>query len=383
MDQSLQAELEQSIERQSRGEAFVPPESVTILGFVRSGSEPDSNIPEAIAGLPPGKHNATIDNIDYRVLIADNGAERYFLLFNTDLQHEREQQLKLYLWFIAVLMVLLSTLSGFWLALGMVNPLTRLAKQVAMSKGDEIRFSLDKLSRDDEVGELARAFEHYVQRLKLFVEREKNFTADISHELRTPLAVILGAIEVLEHDSNLTEKQTQRIARIKRAVLETKELSGALLALAREPEKLDEQHSYAVSDVLSDCVEKHRYLMEGNPVQLQMEINGNPRVGADRALLEVVIGNLIRNAFSYTRTGSVRVVLDATRLQIIDTGIGMHSEELTKIFDLHYRGATSSGAGIGLSLVKRICERFGWEISMTSQPGQGTTAEVVFRSATI
>jgi signal transduction histidine kinase len=95
-------------------------------------------------------------------------------------------------------------------------------------------------------------------------------------------------------------------------------------------------------------------------------------------LLEIVVGNLIRNALFNTKSGIVLVRLEAERLIVRDTGVGMRPEELARALERYYKGASSAGAGVGLSLVKRICDRHGWSISLESQEGQGTTAEIDF-----
>jgi signal transduction histidine kinase len=378
MDQSLQTELEQALQLKARGETSYMPDSVTILGFERKGMAPNPAISPIITDLPPGYHNITIKDIDYRMLVVDRNGSRYFMLFDTDLQHEREDTMLKCLIVAAILLTLASAASGSWMAMRIVNPLTRLANQVGRAGPEDIHLPLDKLSRDDEVGELARAFDHYAQRVHSFVNREKQFTGDISHELRTPLAVILAAVEVLERDKRVQEFQAARIARIKRAILETNELCSALLLLAREKSAEHEEQSYIVADVLVDCVEKHRHMIENRPIKLEVEIVGNPRLHAECALLEVVIGNLLRNAFNFTQSGSVTARLETRRLIVRDTGIGIRSEDADRIFDLRHRGEHSTGEGIGLSLVKRICDRFGWSISITSKEGEGTVAEIGF-----
>jgi signal transduction histidine kinase len=378
MDQSLQAELEQALELKARGETSYLPDSVTILGFERKGMAPNAGIPPAIADLPPGYHNVSVKSTDYRMLVADRDHSRYFMLFDTDLQHDREEAMLRYLIATAILLTLASATGGSWLAMHFVTPVTRLAHQVSHAGPEEISLPLAKLSRDDEVGELARAFDHYAQRVHSFINREKQFTGDISHELRTPLAVILAAIEVLERDQRVQEFQAARIARIKRAIVETNELCTALLLLAREKTTEEDEPSYIVSDVLAECVEKHRHMIADRPIKVHVEIMGSPCLRAERALLEVVIGNLLRNAFNFTQSGSVTATLEAKRLIVRDTGIGIRSEDADRIFNLGHRGENSTGEGIGLSLVKRICDRFGWTISITSKEGEGTVAEVGF-----
>jgi signal transduction histidine kinase len=91
-----------------------------------------------------------------------------------------------------------------------------------------------------------------------------------------------------------------------------------------------------------------------------------------------VIGNLIRNALFNTKSGEVVLRLEAERLIVRDTGVGMRPEELARATERYYKGASSAGSGVGLSLVKRICDRHGWRITLDSEEGKGTTAEIDF-----
>jgi signal transduction histidine kinase len=238
--------------------------------------------------------------------------------------------------------------------------------------------TLVKLSSSDEVGELARAFDRYLRRLRDFIERENYFTADVSHELRTPLAIMLGTVEVLESDSALTPKQKERIARIKRAAQDMTDLTSALLLMARERLYNPDELPCEVAELAKACAEKHRHLIGDRPIRLQLELVANPSLIVERPLLEIVIGNLVRNALFHTQSGVVVLRLEADRLIVSDTGIGMGPEELSRAMERHFKGPTSAGSGVGLSLVKRICDRYGWQILLQSERGQGTTAEIRF-----
>jgi signal transduction histidine kinase len=92
----------------------------------------------------------------------------------------------------------------------------------------------------------------------------------------------------------------------------------------------------------------------------------------------MVIGNLLRNAFAYTDRGKIRVLLDGGSLTVTDTGIGIDAKDLPRVFERYYHSQRSHGAGIGLSLVKRICERYGWTITIDSEPGFGTASHLEF-----
>ena len=99
-------------------------------------------------------------------------------------------------------------------------------------------------------------------------------------------------------------------------------------------------------------------------------------------VVEIVIGNLLRNANNYTRDGSIDVAVTARGVRVCDTGIGMSREELDKAFEPFYRVDQSRGLtkghGLGLSIVKRLVRQFGWSISAHSRPGEGTSMEVRF-----
>jgi signal transduction histidine kinase len=301
------------------------------------------------------------------------------MLFDQGPQLQRENRFVFYLAGGILIMALLSAAGGYWLAGRVVEPVVRLSKEVSDASPEGQSPALSEHFSEDELGELARAFDNYLSRLRAFIDRERAFTADVSHELRTPLAVIQGATEVLEGDPTLNPKQKQRIDRIERAGRDMTELTTALLLMAREETagaQPDEQ--CAVTDVVLDCVEKNRHLIEGRPATLDLRLDAEPALPAERTLLGIVIGNLIRNAFSYTETGTIAIRLKADRLVVSDTGIGIKADELARVFQRYYKGSASKGSGIGLSLVKRICDRYGWEVLIESRENEGTTAQLLF-----
>jgi signal transduction histidine kinase len=378
MDETLRAELQDSIERHERDAVFVPPNTISIKGYVLSDRE--KTVPSEIARLQPGKYNVAIQDIDYRALVADKNGVRYFMLFDSESQHQRERQFLFWMAVFGILLTAGSAAGGHWLAGHVIAPVSRLAQQVSEAEAQEVDLSLAKLARDDELGDLARAFDRYIHRMREFTQRESYFTADVSHELRTPLAVILGTVEVLEQDAGLTVKQKDRIDRIARAVHDMIGLTNALLLLAREHRLDNDEPLCPAREVLNSCVERHRHLIIGHPILLEIEASIEFDLPVERPLLEILIGNLLRNSMFYTEAGMVSLHLDPSRLVVQDTGRGMDAEQVHRAFERHYKGPTSSGAGIGLSLVKRICDRYGWVLTMSSDIGRGTKVEVAFQS---
>ncbi len=374
MDEILRVELDKHVHKSG----FETPNTISIEGYVLSPSRQDPGIPPEIRPLTPGTYNVRVGDTDYRVLVVDRDDARYFMLFDTESQHLQEETFFRYVAYFALFMIVSTSAGGFWLASRVTGSVTRLAEQVSRAEPGDTELSLIKLTSNDEVGDLARAFDRYLRRLREFIERENYFTADVSHELRTPLAIMLGSVEVLEQDETLSAKQKERISRIRRAAQDMIELTAALLLMAREHQHSADEQPCHVAEVAHACVEKHRHLIGDRPIRMDVEVIAEPRLIVERPLLEIVIGNLIRNALFNTESGVVLLRLEAERLTVKDTGVGMRPEELARALERYYKGASSTGAGVGLSLVKRICDRYGWRISLNSQEGQGTTAEIDF-----
>lgn len=382
MQETLNAELQDSVARHARDRVFVPPNTLTIKGYVLSPKEPEELVPDQVHHLLPGWHIVQMEGESYFTLVADHNEARYFMLYNMEQQRAREASFLSALVLFAVFMILGSAVGGFWLALRIVAPVTRLAEWVGEAEPGTKHLPSAKLARHDEVGELARAFERYVERLGEFVEREKNFAGDVSHELRTPLAVILGSVEVLQQDESLNEKQRDRLGRIKRSGKEMVGMMHALLLMARERMAGVDEPLCQVAPVVREAVDRHRAALNGSSVDLELAVRAEPALIIEPSLLVIAVDNLLRNAAFHTRQGHIRLSLEADRLEVSDTGIGMTPEEMARAFDRHFKGKASAGFGVGLSLVKRISERYGWKVEIVSRPGEGTAVTLRFDSAT-
>lgn len=377
IDETLRAELDDYMARRARNPSSLPPSATSLQGYVDDGTPGRHAIPEPVRSLATGVHEIELNDEPYRVAVADRGGERFYILFNESRQQARERRFAAYLSLGALIMTLFSAGGGWWLASRVIAPVTDLAMRVR-SLDASARPDLSSNQPHDEVGDLARAFDRYLVRLHGFIDRERAFTADVSHELRTPVASIQGAVEVMQEDEALRAAHGERIERILRGARHMTELIDALLLLAREEsdarmprERVD------VGDIVKDSIERNRYLLRNLNTRVVLDIRAALQLNVERVLLSVVVANLVRNAFSYTRAGEVRVILEPDRLLVSDTGIGIDSEDLDRVFHRYYRGSASQGAGIGLSIVKRICDRYGWSIAMESHVGQGTTAQLI------
>jgi signal transduction histidine kinase len=377
MDQTLKAELEDYMARRARNPNSLPPNTVGLRGYLVSGDTTADSVPDALRGLAPGQHEIHMDGVPYRVAVAEREQERYLILFSEEHQKLREQRFLLYLITGAGIMTMLSTIGGLWLAGRVIAPVTELAQTVSTAPPENPPRLAVANEPDDEIAELAGAFDQYVARLAAFIERERAFAADASHELRTPLAVIRGAAELLTEDPRLSADQATRVARIERAAIDMSDLLTALLLLAREDSTPTEESCNAVQ-IVRDCIGRYQPLAAARGTTVEFDAPLPVELPVPAAMFAIVVANLVHNALVHTPQGNIAVRLDADRLIVADTGIGIRAEEKTQVFERFHRGPESSGAGIGLSLVKRVCDRYGWRVALDSRPGGGTTATLDF-----
>lgn len=378
IDDTLSAELRDFSERRARNPLSKPEMTSTIQAYVINQHTADT-VPESIASLSPGRFQILLNDIPYRVAVAQNGEERLAILYNESRLLEREQSLIATLITGVIILTALSALAGFWVSGRVIAPVTDLVRRVANLHPEHTPEPLAPHYPWDEIRELAQDFDQYLARLGSFLEREQAFTSDVSHELRTPLAIIKGATEVLMADATLPPEARKRLMRIARANEEMTEITSALLILAREESSSRSTSvSCGVDEVTRDVAAKLGELFQATTLTIKLDIQSRPRIAVDKAVLAMVVGNLLRNAYSHTDQGEIILTLRESSLSVSDTGSGIDPEKLQHIFKRYYSGARSEGTGIGLSLVKRICDHYGWTIEVTSTPGQGTTTKLQF-----
>ena len=374
--ETLSTELEDYMLRFAQDPETPPPSSTALHTFVIS-AVPDE-IPAVLRQLQPGLQQVSIKNKNYYAEVREQAGRRFVVLYEDTQIRQREQQFRFYLVAGVLIMMGLSALLGFWMAGRVISPVVELARRVSeLRPKAQLLAPLAADFPEDEVGELARDFDDYLQRLSEFIKRERAFTSDVSHELRTPLAVIQGAAEVLLADTQMDAARRKRVERIARAVKEATELSSALLLLAREREDDLASTACEVGEILAQVLQSHHYLLAHKPVEVRFEIHEQPQIQVECSLLRVVLANLVRNAYSYVEQGYVQVILERDHVEIEDTGVGISHAGLQRVFEPYY-SEQPGGEGIGLSLVRRICQRYGWNIEIDSSKGQGTRIRLCF-----
>ena len=275
----------------------------------------------------------------------------------------------------------LSLLIAVWLSARVLRPVTDLAARVRAFERGKQPPPLAPHFAADEVGELAAALDDYSNRLNELVVRDREFNADVSHELRTPLAVIRGATELLLAQEGVPDKTRERVRRIDRAARHSTELTQALLLLSRsERAAPTDGETSDVATVVEQVIDTHRPQLGNKPVEVVIERIAPAQVAAPSSVLAVALGNLIGNAFKYTPSGRIEVRIEARRVVIADSGPGIGADEAARLFERGVRGegAAGGGAGLGLAIVRRLCELYGWRVSLSPRDGGGAVAVLEF-----
>lgn len=384
IDRALQVEMESFRNRLQRNPEAALPSASLLQGY----RLPSPDLP-GLRPLPGGVEQIerlSFGDHEYAILTVEVAGVPYALRYDRDYVHAARARLALFLALGVAVLTLLSYLAGEWLARRLVRPISRLLEDITRRAQTADPGSGPPLVFDggeypgDEIGQLVRAIDGYSRRLYGFLERESYFASDVSHELRTPVAVIRGAAEILEAHPGLPPAARARLATIHRQAVRMGEALEAMLILAREDEGAEDP-ACALAEVVEDLAADCALALEGRPVRLHTEILERPILPAERPLACAVVGNLLRNACAYTRTGEIRIRLDGTLLEIADTGIGIPEDRFPSLFQRHAKGAESRGCGLGLSIVARVARRLDWQVDIESQSGAGTRVRVRFPAA--
>lgn len=384
---ALSGEADYYWQRNARDPHASVPDTNNMSGYLVRPGEDKTRLPEPLRALTPGYHRIQRDGAFMLVLVSDGPPGRLYLVFN----QEQVGRLAFMFGFVPLIVVLLIIYLTTWLtyrasrhALSPVIALAKAVREWDPKRPDLAALDPQNLSSDPDgdVETLARALHGYASRIEEFVERERNFTRDASHELRSPLTVMKVAADVLLEEE-LSPFAQRAILRIKRSVREMEAMIEAFLILARESDTGLPQEDFIVNDAVRDEIERAQPLLEGKPVTLSLDEQATFALHAPPKVFAAMIGNLIRNACLYTEAGKVRVVIGADFVRIEDSGIGMSEDELAQAFRPYFRGnrSTRGGHGVGLTLVRRLSDRFGWPVEMHSELGVGTTAAIQFPQA--
>ena len=363
------------------------PNTNSLIGYLFDTNA--AEIPAEFSNLSLGIHDLKTAVGDAVVHVSEEEGKRLYLVFDAN----NIQQLATYFGVAPLALMLVVLYSSAWVAYGLarkaVSPVVRLARLVRdinVETPDLAAFATTEAASgtDAEIETLSHALSHLLGRVDQLLERERNFTREASHELRSPLTVILMASDNLL-GRPLDDGARGMVEKIRGAAQDMVELIEALLLLAREHEGALATEAVSVNQVLRQELARCRMIYGAKQLEFRFEAEIELEVDTAPRLLAIVLGNLLRNACAYTDAGEIIIGIDSCRVTIRDSGIGMTEEHLGRVFTPYFRvsHARGSGHGIGLTLVKRISDRFGWGVDIASEPERGTQVEVRLPAARV
>ncbi len=218
---------------------------------------------------------------------------------------------------------------------------------------------------------------------------KSRYVVGISHELRTPLNAIFGYAQLLERDPTIPEPRRHAIRTMRRSAHHLSGLIEGLLDISKiEAGRLQlNRDEVRINEFLDQLVDMFRMQAEARGIEFRFQVTqGLPAVvHADEKRLRQVLINLLSNAIKFTAEGQVTLSVncrnEVVEFRIDDTGIGILPQDMHRIFEPFERGsqpaiAPSQGTGLGLTITKLLTEIMGGQITLTSTPGEGTSARV-------
>lgn len=263
--------------------------------------------------------------------------------------------------------VVLLVIAGFIVraASKISEPFIQLANRLeSITESDFEQIEMDNIT-SIELAQTLTSLNNYRSRIRELLAREKSFTRYISHELRTPMTVVKGALSILRKQDN--EQALKQANRIHQAIEQMEQLTQTFLLLARNENRADPR-----VEVNRELIEKLKNDIQSkadvNQTQIKFALDKDFVLAAEPLLLHSAIHNILLNAVNSTLSGEVQVNINDCCVEVVDNGVGL--KETARGYD---------GFGVGLLLVKDICEKYHWQFSLTENSSeQGCIAKIDF-----
>jgi two-component system OmpR family sensor kinase len=284
--------------------------------------------------------------------------------------------------------ILFASGGGYFLACKSLAPVVAMSSQAGRIGAANLHERLAVQNEKDELGQLARSFNHLLDRLSESFERQRRFMADASHELRTPVAILRGEAEVaLSQQARSLEEYRESLSVLHHEAERLTRIVEDLFTLTRADagQYALQPRDFYLDELIAECVHSARTLALAKKISLAFDAAPECPVHADESLLRRMFLNLLDNAIKYTPEGG-RVAVECSwrskeyAVSIADTGGGIPAELRPRIFERFFRAdkarsraGSDGGAGLGLAISLWIAEAHHGRLELTRSDSAGST----------
>lgn len=326
------------------------------------------------------KIKITIDSNDYVIEVATNKNS-----VNSTLEN-----LIYILFFIVPIILILSTIGGYFLIYRSFLPIEEILKKLKNITASNLSKRLVFSDNNDEIDLLTKEINSLITRLEVSFEKISQFTSDASHELKTPLTIIRGEIEVGLRKKRTEEEYIEILNNCLEEISIIQQTTDDLLFLAEAEQqfKVENKEVSYIDEMTLESVNELESFAKLKSINIKCDIKDTLQIKSHLKLLKVAIKNILKNAISYSHENSeviVRTYIEKSRFKISiqDFGIGISKDDQEKIFDKFYRtdksrNKNSGGSGLGMAISEKIVKMYDGTIELKSEENIGTTVIISF-----
>lgn len=286
------------------------------------------------------------------------------------------------------LAVTLAAVGGYFMAGRTMRPIVEMTEQARRITSESLSRRLPNPNPHNEIGELAGVFNETLARLEASFDALRRFTADASHELRTPLTALRSVGEIALRGSDDAESLRETIGSMLEEAQRLHDLADTLLLLARveSGRTAVELSTVALGPMIEGIADRLEVLAAEKRQKLLVDAAPGVSAMADRVLVEQATANLLHNAIRYSPPDTtIRIAVsgreDSAVIEVSDEGPGIASEHHERIFERFYRidkarSRADGGTGLGLALARLFVGQCGGDITLSSEPGRGSTFRI-------
>lgn len=274
----------------------------------------------------------------------------------------------------SILMGVIGILVAYPISVLLLKPFRELSADIEAVTANDLKTPLIVENESDDLGKLKKSFNVMLERLHGSFERQKRFSSNAAHELKTPLAVIKTNLQILDEESDI-EDYKEAFEVVNKNVDRMSVLVNDFMEYARD--EAPQLGRVNIRKMIDDVLAELKSLSDKKNIKVYMNVK-DVEIMSNEGLYKRLVYNLVNNAISYNKdNGSIYIDADERELVIRDTGIGIPEDKISKIFEPLYcvdksRSREVGGSGLGLSIVRNICQTLNYRIEVSSKVGFGT-----------